>query len=244
MEKFNPDEKMLVLMKLPPQEVLVVCETSREMNVSCRNSKYNLMWENKIKQDFNVDKEGSYEKYKFLKQLYEEKFYVVLAIDEYIPDSFSKIFDSEEKAEKYIYAQLNGEYSYAAMKSALNTHSLKYGSKTYELQEVEMNKESIDFLDDSFNKEKEEYERNVEKLKEIDEDMIANVEDFVTDFNSDFSEGIRSVTKVTKTKNKINKFVKEIDEEFELAEKKALFRDMVINSLLVDNDDKESLREN
>ena len=125
MEKLNSDEKMLVVMKLDPKEVVIVCDGSKEM---CKNKKYDLLWEKKIKEDFNVTSQGSYEKYKSVKQLYEKTFYVVSIIDEYLPASSYIIFDSEEKAEKYIYSKLGGNFSYSAMKTALMTYSLRYGS--------------------------------------------------------------------------------------------------------------------
>ena len=149
MEKFNPDEKMLVLMKLPPHEVLVVCETSKEMNSSCRNTKYSLMWQNKIKQDFNVNSKGSYEKYKFLKQLYEE-------------------------------------------------------------------------------------------LKKIDEDILISIDDSVADFNDEFKGGhIRSMPEA---KGRIRAYIKELDEEFDLRDKKEVVKNLIINKVLVDNETRELLR--
>ena len=241
MEKLNADEKMLVVMKLDPKEVVIVCEASKEINSVCKNSKYDLLWQNKIKEDFNVKTQGSYEMYKFLKQLYEKTFYMVSVINEYLPDSFTKIFDSEEKAEKYIYSQLGGIFSYSAMKTALITESLKYGSNTYRLEEVEMNKEKTLF-DDSFIRERKEYEKDREELEKLDDKMsiLGTIEDCITDFNSDFTGG--NISSMPTAKSKIRSYVKEIDEEFELGDKKETIKNLIINNLFVDNKTKELLR--
>ena len=203
-----------------------------------KNNKYDLLWEKKIKEDFNVTSEGSYEKYKSVKQLYEKTLYIVSIIDEYLPDSSYMIFDSEEKAERYIYSRLGGNFSYSAMKTALMTYSLRYGSVTYQLEEVRLNNGKTKY-DDIFTREKEEYEKTREKLNEIDKDMsiLADIEDFITDFNSD-----KNSLHVPEAKVKIPKFVKKLDEKFKLGDnKKEMIKTLILDSLFLNNKTKEMI---
>ena len=103
MEKFGPDEKMLVLMQLPSREILTVCESSKEMNTACQNSKYDGLWKKKIREEYDIVYDGNkgYQEYKFLKQLYEKPLYALIINDEENEEGEplrSLIFDSRAKS--------------------------------------------------------------------------------------------------------------------------------------------------
>ncbi len=175
MEKFNADEKMSVLMKLDPREIVIVCDTSKKMLQTCTNSKYNIMWEQKIKEDFNVTGYKGYEDYKFLKKLHEQKIYVVNVIDHNDPgNSYSSLFLTRENAIRYI--QSSSGISYSAIITSLNAqYYVDDGSRAYELvadkiEPVEYNK--------NYDNQKREYERDEEILKSLDKnsyDAINNL---------------------------------------------------------------------
>ena len=104
MEKLNSDEKMSVLMKLEGKEINRVCQTSKHMARICNDERYDPLWRNKIKEEFDVEYTGSlpYEKYKFLYQLRHMIVYVVeiLNLDELDRPSTS-LFYSLEAAKNY-----------------------------------------------------------------------------------------------------------------------------------------------
>jgi len=132
MENFNADEKMLVLMQLEPKEVLIVCDRSKEMNAACRNNKYNLLWQKKLKEDFDVDYVGNegYEKYqtlatefkmidsylkvepqtgnKYLGKKLEDEFYIELFNNPIIFKYFMKLLNTDPK---YKYLTRNFRFS-------------------------------------------------------------------------------------------------------------------------------------
>lgn len=127
MKKFNSDEKMLVLMELEPRETIIVCEQNEDMNKLCKSKNYELMWQKKIEKDFGIEGDkGGYERYKFLKQLNETKLYIVLSENYDGRNIQGYIFETRDKAEKFIFYTLNEtfgndpNYSYSKIKPSLD----------------------------------------------------------------------------------------------------------------------------
>ena len=83
MEKLNSDEKMSILMKLTGEEIIKVCQTSKNMSRICNDERFTPLWRNKIKEEFNVEYNGTngYERYKYLYMLYRQTFYAVVDVD-------------------------------------------------------------------------------------------------------------------------------------------------------------------
>ena len=230
MEKFNPDEKMLVLMKLPANEIFVVCESSREMSQICRKEQYSNLWQNKIKGEFNIDYNGKdgYERYKFLSQLTKEKFYVVTgSSEEYPEESFSRLFDSRKKAEVFLWKALNGEYSVSAMKTVLNSDGLlKYGDTLYTLNEVEIRHNADDSSQEYFDMQEKEYEEDTNFLKNLKPEVDVKIEDFLYEINQLF---VYRTLNRTKTRSKVDKFITDLDTEHKERVKSIIYKRIFID---------------
>ena len=115
MENLNSDEKMNVLMKLNGQEIVRVCQTSKNMSRICNDERYDPLWRNKIKQEFNEEYKGSlpFEKYKFLYQLKTTTIYVIEILDtEQIDRPDTWMFYSLEEAKTYFIQKINGRGLY------------------------------------------------------------------------------------------------------------------------------------
>jgi len=79
MEKLNSDEKMSILMNLEGKEINKVCQTSKTMQKICNDERYNPLWKNKIREEFNIVYKGSKanDEFKFLYRLNNTKLHTV-----------------------------------------------------------------------------------------------------------------------------------------------------------------------
>ena len=79
MEKLNSDEKMSILMKLEGKEISRVCQSSKTLQKICTDERYNPLWRNKIKEEFNTDYKDTqvYDEFKFLYRLKNIELHVV-----------------------------------------------------------------------------------------------------------------------------------------------------------------------
>jgi hypothetical protein len=194
--------------------LVTVCESSKEINGICQNNKYNDLWINKIKKDFNIIYDGkkAYEEYKFLEKLYRKEFYVIVRTDEEEQEFETTIFDRKEKAEKYVYTLLDGKYPYLAMRAALRSEDgLVYGP-TYKLVKQHIYNEESPNIDEYFYRDKRESEENEEKLMKLvenQEDVLESINDFTLNFNKKFSRNNFVGNTLMMAKNLINNFVKE-----------------------------------
>lgn len=181
MKKFNADEKMSVLMKLDPREIIIVCDTSKKMLQTCTNTKYNIMWEQKIKEDFNIEYGyKGYEGYKFLKKLHEQKIYVVNVIDNDAPgNSYSSLFLTRENAIRYIHYSI-GNISYSAIITSLAAQNyVEYGVRIYELVDDKIEPMGED--KGPYDNQKREYERDEEVLKLLDKNSYEVVNNLIAE---------------------------------------------------------------
>lgn len=124
MEKLNSDEKMLVLMNLSAQEILKVCQTNKELSRVCGDIRYNPLWYQKIKEDFNIyyngkNRQNAFEEYKRLHMLYSTPIYTVTFSDLEKPQkSFSNVFADKLSAEMNIVN--TAQMSYTKVKASLD----------------------------------------------------------------------------------------------------------------------------
>lgn len=181
MEKFNADEKMSVLMKLDPREIIIVCDTSKKMLQTCTNTKYNIMWEQKIKEDFNVDSGyKGYEDYKFLKKLHEQKICVVNVIVHNDPgNSYSSLFLTRENAVRFIHYSI-GNISYSAIITSLYVRNyVESGARIYEIVPDKIE----EMADDKglYDNQKREYGRDEEVLKLLGKESYEVVNNLITE---------------------------------------------------------------
>ena len=219
METLNSDEKMLILMKLSGEEIIKVCQTSKEMSRICNDKRYNPLWQKKIKEEFDVDYfgENGFNKYHDLKLLYATKFYTVLIVDtHYAEDSNSISFLTREQAEDYIATSLEYDYTYSQIRTALlHTGYVKIGDVLYTIEEDRL--KHFNFRNSHH---RIEYEINKQKFfslfgeydAEKTTSYIDEFNDAFTDINSDIDAGLRGEG----LNQKINSHVETIVENYEM----------------------------
>jgi hypothetical protein len=113
MEKLPSDMKMELAKKLKGKDILNLCKTSKEMNKICSSDRYNALWQNKLKEDFNITYKGkdSYNKYTRELELYQRDFYqLVVKFDHDI--DYSLFTTREEAVEAAIEIFLEDEGNY------------------------------------------------------------------------------------------------------------------------------------
>ena len=112
MENLNSDEKMTILMNLSSNDIIKVCQTSKELSRGCGDVRYNALWDQKIKEDFNVNYKGNnaYEEYKRLYILLNTPIYLLsISYHEYNQiDMYN--FSSIEKAKLFIPIYITSGY--------------------------------------------------------------------------------------------------------------------------------------
>lgn len=104
MENLNSDEKMKILINLQGHEIVKVCQTSKKMQLICSDERYNPLWKNKIKNEFNIDynKEKAFKKYKELSILYNTTYLLFCYIDEDETGETPRIYFPLNKLEQII----------------------------------------------------------------------------------------------------------------------------------------------
>ena len=229
MEKLNSDEKMSILMKLTGEEIIKVCQTSKNMSRICNDERFTPLWRNKIKEEFNLEYNGTngYEKYKYLYMLYRQTFYAVIDVDtEQVLSSDAILFDTLEKAEAYIVAFLGDYFTYSQVISTLRiTGHISFGSTIYRIEERKMN--------NNFN-----YAREHEKYQIDKEEFLSlfgeNRDDAESRFEDEFTEiyneieGHASRTKILKL---IKSAAAELAEEFDVEQ--SLISDYLLKNIPV-----------
>lgn len=236
MEKLNSDEKMTILMKLKGQEIVRVCQTSKELNRICNDDRFNPLWRNKIREEFNIDYKGErgFDEYKYLTQSYARNFYIVVGVNKDQPEDFSaNIFDTRAKAEANILDRaFPGKFKYSQIISTLR----EVGHVTIRdtLYSIEERKMGRNFK--NYEKEEELYQINAKKFFDLfgededkKEDIKTSIENTLSDINEDI-EGRESESQISK---KIKKYAKEIAEEFSVEEYKKEIEQHIIESLLI-----------
>lgn len=156
MARLGNDMKIKLLLELPQNEIIHICENSNSMNKICKTDKYNDLWIAKIRQDFNSEYEGSnaYKEYRFLVELYDRNLYIVNMLDPNVaePDINTMIFTNLEKALNYLYEALKDEddeymFTYDELKKfvddeTLETEGLSNGYYTFFLKREKLYNEN------------------------------------------------------------------------------------------------------
>ncbi len=187
MDKLNSDEKILILMKLSSQEMLKVCQTNRDLSRVCGDPRYNPLWIQKIREDFNVTykenefPKNTFEEYKRLFMLFNTLIFTVITYDVSFQDFESVNFLKRKDAERYIHLQIRAEYSRVAA-SLQHSDSYFNGRFLYSINSVYIKKSepelNVKFLQDNETtyETKTEYIYNLlEKKGEVNGVKIADV---------------------------------------------------------------------
>ena len=230
MEKLNSDEKMSILMKLTGEEIIKVCQTSKDMSRICNDERFTPLWRNKIKEEFNIEYKGTngYEKYKYLYMLYRQTFYAVVDVDtEQHLSSDVILFDTREKAEGYIVDFLGDYFTYSQVISTLRiTGHISFGSTIYRIEERKMNNNFT-----NYGREEENYQLDKEEFfavfGENREDAESGFEDQFTEIYNEI-EGHASRTKILKL---IKSASAELAEEFDVEQ--SLISDYLLKNVPV-----------
>ncbi len=103
MEKLNSDVKMKILMDLSSEEIIRVCQTSKDLSRACGDPRYNPLWYKQIQKDFGLKYNGPnpYEEYKNLYNFSNIPIYIVNISTEY-NDLKSSAFLNFRDAVKYL----------------------------------------------------------------------------------------------------------------------------------------------
>jgi hypothetical protein len=101
MEKLPSDMKMELAKNLKGEDILNLCKTSKEMNKICSSDRYNPLWKNKLKEEFDIHYRGkdSYNRYIRENELYQRDFYELTM--NFDGDIQNYLFTTKEKAIDY-----------------------------------------------------------------------------------------------------------------------------------------------
>ena len=230
MEKLNSDEKMSILMKLGGEEIIRVCQTSKDMSRICNDERFTPLWRNKIKEEFNLEynEKSGYEKYKYLYMLYKQTFYSVVDVDgNQSLSADTTLFDSREKAEAYIVANVSEKLTYSQIISTLRiVGHISYGNTIYKIQEYKLYNNST-----NYDKEEETYQIDKEEFLNLFGKDRENVESRIEDeFQEIYSEiaGYASRSKVLRL---IKSASSDIAEEFDV--EKSIITDYFLKNIPV-----------
>ena len=229
MENLNSDEKMSIFMKLTGEEIIKVCQTSKNMSRICNDERFTALWRNKIREEFNVEYNGTngYEKYKYLYMLYKQTFYAVIDVDmETALSSDAILFDTREKAEGYILAFLGEYFTYSQLISTLRiTGHISFGSTVYRIDERKMNNNFT-----NYDREAETYQLDKEEFLSL---FGENRDDAESRFEDEFTE-IYNEIESHASRTKILKLIKsasaELAEEFDVEQ--SLISDYLLKMFL------------
>lgn len=169
MEKLNSDEKMQILVRLNGNEIIRVCQTSKDLYRVCNDERYDSLWQKKIKEEFNIEynEKRGYDKYRDIRTIFDQKYYIVNIINtsDYT-STFTSLFFTRKDAENYIFHALSKFYTYDQIKFSLE--NLRYivspASQLFKIEERGLYKRpNINFENDE-KRYKEEQENFQAKL--------------------------------------------------------------------------------
>lgn len=180
---------MQILMKLSGDEIVKVCQTSKDLYRACNDERYTPLWRQKIKDEFYIDYNGErgYDKYRDLRTIFGTRYYIVKMIDtDQNSESYSKIFLTKEQAENYIILQLSEFFTYSQVKSALKAGDgfIQHSYRLFSIEEERM--EPVSSMDE----EERNYNKEYEKFKAFIKDFDNIFDDTIAQLNSDISNRI------------------------------------------------------
>lgn len=248
MEKLNSDEKISILMKLDGNEIIKVCQTSKEMSRICNDDRYTPLWRKKIQEEFHLtyDGERGFDKYRELRILYDTNIYCVIVTDTSGSDEpRTVLFYTMEDAKKYIWMNIEEGFNYMQVENTLNANGyIRIGSYRYTIETNRMNN-----LNTALEDELEEQKRTAEnknkefymilKKENVDEETIKEeIVDAITDLNSD----IESRPALIKFFRNLEKHVENILKTGKLSEKfRVIVRNYILDSILIDDEQRDTI---
>lgn len=83
MEMLPKDMRIEVVKNLTGKDIINLCQTSTDMQKLCTETKYNLLWVQKIKEEFDIDYPGkdAYNEYVRLSYMHSKKYWSVTRLD-------------------------------------------------------------------------------------------------------------------------------------------------------------------
>ena len=100
-ESMSSDMKCELGKKLSGPDMVNLCSTSKTMRRICISNRFSLVWQHKIKKDFNIvyNNDDPYNEDIRLKIFYSRTYWNLLAIDTGDPNNcWSEMYDTKEKA--------------------------------------------------------------------------------------------------------------------------------------------------
>ncbi len=142
MEKLNSDEKIMILNNLSVNDIVNVCKVNKDLSRICSDSRYNSLWINKIKEDFetslNKDYHGNnaYREYKRLYTLLKTRIYQLQIITDGDSENHFYVFLNEDKAVDFACSYFCEEkFGYKNRETEkMEKKVLKYKNKFYRLK--------------------------------------------------------------------------------------------------------------
>lgn len=111
MENLPKDLKKYLSEYLNSEELVKLCSVNKEMRKICSDKTYNDIWIHRIKNDFDLDYKGTdaYKEYMRLVINYNTQYWSVVRLDDHQRIDGVRLFDSKDKAIKYIYEAIEYE---------------------------------------------------------------------------------------------------------------------------------------
>jgi hypothetical protein len=220
--ELTPDTKYLVAQKLSGKDLVKLCSTDKEMRKLCSSDKYNKLWQEKLKEDYDVKYEGknAYMEYLQNTYFYNKGYYIVTVVAYGYTES--ELFKKRKDAINWIASEINQqteEIPFVVIRSSLDSDGeiiLKdYGTTYYLTRSSFNNKKLKDF--------ESEYD---EKLKEITK-IIGDEDLDPEEFKLILSEKVVGLGEVVGLED----FLIELKEEYQIDEE----NEKLIRQLLISN---------
>lgn len=237
MEKLTPDAKYLLAKKLSGEDLVRLCATDVNMRQICFSPRYNEIWKDKLKQDYNMDYNGenSYMMYLQHTYFYKQEYWIAIVRDlDVIVDS--KFFKSSDEAIQYLAPQIQstGELPFPIIEVRLKSSgkiSLYNREKVFEITSVTFDYQKLSY--------KEAYDK---KLKEIGEIIYKNsdtefseenfINKFVNDFRALFEEYLSDIDEYN-IANDTDRFIESLqNDDYNITDKS-----MTMIKFLIENPD-------
>ena len=185
----TPDAKYSVAIELSGKDLVRLCSSDSEMRRLCSSEKFNPIWRQNIKTDFNIDYNGKHGYMEYLKYTYifNQKFWIVTRysteedsilganIYQSYNEAFNGIVDEIEK-----YPMTDYKPTYPIIKAQLDDrNNIKVGEIKYEITEGSVKT--------STNDREKLYQKQLDELADIayeDEEDDQLKSDFKDDFDS------------------------------------------------------------
>ena len=205
-ESMSLDIKYKLSKKLTAIELIKLCATSTEIRKICTLNKFNMIWKDKINEDFNSTYKGedSYNEYMRLTIFYSTTYWNLLAIDQDEPqNSWSELYTSKEEAMSSFYNK------YVVVSKMSDTeYMLNYSSfrKLFDDEDdlIDWSVYKIRLLNIKFSK-------THERLDDINIDKM--IDDFAKHINLSEDDSEDFTDQVCEIITKLNAYIEDNDKE-------------------------------